>query len=491
MTELTELGAVELRRLIGSRRLSPVELLQACADRIAATNPEINAFVEMRWDEAWAEARAAEAAVAGGELLPPLHGLPVGVKEATDVAGMHSTQGSPLYCDNLASRDDPMVVELKRQGAVIVGKTNLPELQHGMTTRNSLYGLTLNPHDPAISCQGSSGGAAVALAADMVPLCTASDTGGSIRGPAATNGVFGLRPTPGLVGRRDNVLAFSPASVLGPMARSVDDLALLLSAMVHPDTIDPFSADSDGSDFVHVPKRDAADLRVAVSADLGCVDIDPDIRDTFERKIDRLRPYLGDVTLTDPDLGEIVQAFWILRPLKFLAAMGEAYKADPSRFTEYKRTDMRRGFALSPEQLVWAFAEQSRAYAALTAFMRDYDVLITPGWATLPLTLAEIERREAAMAAANAAAGPFEYDFSKPEPSRSINPPITLTGHPVVTLPCGLGPTGHPFALNLIGRYRCDRALLGVAAALEAICQADTELARARPDLSWLGQADP
>lgn len=484
MAELVELSAVELTRRISAREVSPRDVLEAVVSHIADVNPHLNAIVEMRIDAALAEADAAGDAVTRGQAMGLLHGLPIGVKESMNVAGMLTTQGSPLFAENRARTDDTIISTLKTEGAIILAKANVPELQHGMTTENRLYGLTLNAFDPEVSCQGSSGGSAVALSASLVPLCTGSDTGGSIRGPAATNGVWGLRPTPGLVGREDATHAFNPTSVNGPMARNAGDLALFLAAMMHENPRDPYRWSLPREDVLAAPPADLTRLRVAVTVDLGCVDVDPAIATAFRAKIDRVAPHLPRLDWAHPDMGDIVQAFWTLRPLKFMAAMGDAYKADPTSMTEYKRTDFRRGYALDADRLVRAMAEQTRVYRRMVEFFESYDVLITPGWATLPLTMAEIRRREAAMAEENAHRGPFEYDFSKPEPSRSINPPITMTGHPVLTVPAGLGPTGHPFGLNIIGAQRSDARLTALGRALEPILEADPDLARPVPNLS-------
>jgi Asp-tRNA(Asn)/Glu-tRNA(Gln) amidotransferase A subunit family amidase len=471
--------------MIAARTVSSREVLASCLQRINETNPHLNAVVEM--DREGAERRAAEAdeATARGQACGLLHGLPTLIKESSDIAGFHTTQGSPMYRDRIAARDDSMTASVRAEGAVILGKTNVPELLHGLTTNNSLYGLTRNPFDPDISCQGSSGGAAVALSVSMTPISTGSDTGGSIRGPAATNGVLGLRPSPGLIGREDTGHVFNPSGVLGPLARNAGDLALTLAAMAHVNRRDPFFWSMDKAALERPQRVELSALRVAISPDLGgVVEIDDAIRHTFLAKLDRFASRFGSVSMTEPDLGQIFKAFWLLRPLKFMASMGAHYKERPDAFTEYKRLDMRRGFASSSEQIVWAMAEQTRSYRAMVDFFESYDVLIMPGWATGPLTLDEIARREAAMAKANAAAGPFAFDFSNPDPIRSINPPITLTHHPVLTMPAGLGPTGHPFAFNIVGPVRQDGALLGLAAALEEVFEADTDLARPLPDVA-------
>ena len=193
-SDLLERSAVELRRLIGSREISPVQLLQACIERIEAVNPFINAVTATCFERALAEAREAEAQVMRGEPLGLLHGLPLGVKDLEPTAGLLSTFGSPNYRDHMPSEDIELVARLRRAGAVVVGKTNVPEMGAGANSRNPVWGATGNPFNPNLNAGGSSGGSAAALACDMLPLCTGSDTGGSLRIPAALCGVVGMRP---------------------------------------------------------------------------------------------------------------------------------------------------------------------------------------------------------------------------------------------------------------------------------------------------------
>jgi Asp-tRNA(Asn)/Glu-tRNA(Gln) amidotransferase A subunit family amidase len=258
--------------------------------------------------------------------------------------------------------------------------------------------------------------------------------------------------------------------------------------MLHDNPMDPFAWRAPVADFLAAPPADPARLRVAFTADLGCVDVEPAIRQAFLAKIEKLEGRFAVLEEATPDLGDVMQAFWRLRPLKFMVNMGERYKADPRSLTEYKRTDMRRGYAISSEMLVKAMADQTRAFRAMAGFLQRYDLLLTPGWASGPLTLAEIARREAAMRAANDAVGPYEHDFSVADPTRAINPPVTLTHHPVLTLPAGLGPTGHPFAVNAVGRYRGDAALIAAGRALEALFDADEALRRPVPDLAAIAR---
>ncbi|MCU0887601.1 MAG: amidase family protein [Rubritepida sp.] len=221
MTEPCELSAVAARRLIGQRRLSPVELLDSCLARIAAVNPAVNAITAMDAEAARAQAKAAEAAVMQGASLGPLHGLPLGIKDLEATKGLRTTWGSPLFADHVPTEDESMVADLRAAGGIVLGKTNVPEFGLGANSRNAVYGATGNAFDPAYNAAGSSGGSAVALACDMVPLASGSDTGGSLRNPAAFNGIVGYRPSPGLVPHDRKGHGWSPLGVLGPMARDV------------------------------------------------------------------------------------------------------------------------------------------------------------------------------------------------------------------------------------------------------------------------------
>lgn len=489
MTEPCDLSATELRRLIGEKRLSPVDLLESCIRRIEATDPLLNAFAVLCLDQARDAAKGAEAAVMRGEPLGPLHGLPVAMKESYHVAGMATTQGFPPWKDRIAAEDDCTTAAVRRAGAVILGKTNVPELLQGLASRNRLFGTSRNAHDPARSSLGSSGGSGVALSASMAPLASGSDTGGSIRGPAAANGVCGLRPTPGLVAHDEHIHAFSPSSVRGPMARSVADTQLFLAGMVEGDGPDPYRYPVSSDAVLAVSAADLKSLRVAVSCDLGFVKTDPAMRSSFEEKVKRIEPLFQSVEWRDPPLGEINRAYWILRPLKFFPGLVEMYKKDPPSVTEYKRVDFRRAFAQSVEDVAWAQAEQTRVFRRLRDFFREFDLLIVPGLSNLPLTLAEVDRREQAMREENDRCAPDEYDFSSDAGRGTVNAAFTLTAHPVLTVTAGRGPAGMPFGLNLVGPFRGDLELLATGLALERFTAEDADLARPIPDIAALARA--
>ncbi len=269
------LPAVELARLIREGELSAVEVMEAHLSQIERVNPEVNAIVTLLPERALEEARRADAALARGEGIGPLHGLPVAHKDLFWTKGVRTTFGSPIF-ENFVPKADALIVErLKRAGAISVGKTNTPEFGAGSQTFNEVFGATLNPYDTSKTCGGSSGGAAVALACGMVPLADGSDMGGSLRNPAAFCNVVGLRPSPGRVPSWPSQTSWSPLSVEGPMARTVRDAALMLSAIAGPDRRSPISISEPPGRFAGPLERDFSGVRVAWSPDLGGPPLEP------------------------------------------------------------------------------------------------------------------------------------------------------------------------------------------------------------------------
>src|SRR5688572_18410248 len=249
---LTDKSACELRALVSSKVISPVELFEACVQRINAVDPAVNAIVALDLDRARKAATEAEAAVMRGEPLGVLHGLPVGVKDLTPTAGLRTTFGSLLYKDNVPAEDDLIVARIRAAGGIVIGKSNTPEFGAGANTINRVYGATVNPFDTSASCAGSSGGSAVALATGMAPLATGSDMGGSLRTPASFCGVVGHRTSPGAVPSSTRRYGWNPLSVDGPMGRNVADAALLMAALVGRTNLDPLAQDLDPTRFVHL-----------------------------------------------------------------------------------------------------------------------------------------------------------------------------------------------------------------------------------------------
>ncbi len=472
MTELCDLTAVELRRLIGAKTISPVELLESCLRRIEAVNPVLNAITATCIERARGEAKAAEQAVMRGDRLGALHGLPVGIKDLNETGGLRTTFGSTLYADYVPAKDERMVAAVRAAGAIVVGKTNVPEFGAGANTNNPVYGATGNPFDPPRICGGSSGGSAVALATGMLPICTGSDTGGSLRIPAAFCGIVGFRPSPGLVPSERRPLGWTPISVLGPMGRNVADTMLLLSAQVSGDSRDPFAHDVNPADFAAPRPVDLSTLRVAVSADLGGMALDPSLRATFDERMALIADCFKNAERRDPDMAGADEAFNILRAISFQAQFGERVakhrdKLGPSLIENYEQ-----GATMTLADAARGHAMQTRIYRAFQDFFDEFDILICPTVSVPPFP---VTQRYATEVGGRAMDNYFHW----------LAPTywITLTGHPCISIPCGLEPSGTPFALQICGPARSDRFVLDVAHALEQRLAHDPRTARPLPDL--------
>ncbi len=475
MTEPCDLSAIELRRLIGTRKLSPVELLESCFKRIGEVNPGLNAFVAMCEDRAAAEARAAERAVMAGDDLGPLHGLPVGIKDLQETEGLRTVFGSPLMADNIPNKDERTVAAIRKAGAIVVGKTNTPEFGAGANTTNPVYGPTRNPFDPARICGGSSGGSAVALATSMVPICSGSDTGGSLRIPAAFCGIVGFRPSPGVVPSERRPLGWTPLSVLGPMGRDVADTALLMSAMAAYDPRDPLSKPVDAQSFASLKPVDLSSLRVAFSIDLGFAIVDDRIGDAFKHRARKLAPVFRTAEWRDPDMGRANDVFEALRATNFLTAHLKRYQEHYDKLGPNIRANVEQGMKMTLADAASAHAEQTRVFRAFQDFFRDVDVLITPTVAVPPFPVEQLTIKEI-----------------NGEPLRTyfhwlaMTYAITNTGHPAISIPSGLDATGTPLGLQIVGPHHGDKFVLEVAAAIEAHMAGDPSIARPVPDLARL-----
>ncbi|MBR0668902.1 amidase [Roseomonas hellenica] len=487
MTEPCDLTAVEARRLIGSRKLSPVELLESCQARIDAVNPAINAMVAEDRGAALAAARAAEAAVMRAEELGPLHGLPVGIKDLEEVQGLRTTYGSPIFRDFVPEADCAMVANLRKAGAVILGKTNTPEFGAGANTRNTVYGATGNPFDPTKSAAGSSGGSAAALAAGMAPICSGSDTGGSLRNPAAFCGIVGYRPSPGLVPSEKRGHGWSNLPVLGPMARNVPDACLMLSAMASDDARDPLAYTLHdravrGKSALFSPPRqiDLASLRLAFTPDFGMAPTENHIREIFASRVAALAPMFAAAEQATPDCSGGDEAFEVLRAAVFLTAHKQKVQERPQDVGPNVVANVEEGLRYSLDDYSRAAAAQTRIYRDFQRFFAQHDVLVTPSITISPRPWRELY--------------PAEIDG---KPTRtyfhwlSLAYYVTLVGHPAVSLPLGLDRNGMPFGLQIVGPRGGDAFVLGVAAAIEAAVAGDTTLARPAPDLARLKAAPP
>jgi Asp-tRNA(Asn)/Glu-tRNA(Gln) amidotransferase A subunit family amidase len=479
MTELCDLSALELRRLIGTKEISPVEVLASCRARAERVDGAVNAFVATCWERAEAEAQAAERAVMTGKTLGPLHGLPIAIKDLALTAGLRTTFGSPQFADHVPEADERQVWAVREAGAIVIGKTNTPEFGAGANTVNAVHGPTGNPFDPDRTCAGSSGGSAVALAVGMAPLATGSDMGGSLRNPAAYCGVVGFRPSPGAVPHELRLIGWSPLGVQGPMGRTVADAALLFDVMAGTDHRDPLSWPQDLA-----PRAEPVDLgslRVAISEDLGFAPADDGIRKVFRQAMARIRGVFARADGQDPPLGESAHdAFEVTRAINFLAAHVDTHRSRPEMLGPNVTANVEQGLQMSLEDVARAMAAHTLLYRQFLAFMRDYDALICPAMAVPPFPHTQLY-----VEAINGERLRTYFHWL------ALAYGLTLTAHPVACIPCGRDHTGMPFGIQVCGRRYGDRRTLAIAAALEQHLQSIPELARPVPDLDALAARPP
>ncbi len=459
--------------------MSAIEVLEAFIERIETLNPGINAVTATCFERARAEAKAADAAVRAGETLGPLHGLPFAVKDLENTKDVLSTYGSPLFKDHVPKADGVAIARLRQAGGIMVGKTNTPEFGAGANTRNPVWGATGNPFNTELTAGGSSGGSAAALAADMLPICTGSDTGGSLRIPAAFCGVVGFRPSPGMVPAERRPLGWTPISVLGPMARNMADARLMFESQVGADPSDPLSFPQPPGGLPAPREIDLSSLRVAYSEDLTTGIVDEPIARAFRRKIEKLAPKFARCDHYAFDFGEAERCFDVIRAVSFVSRYRDDYEADPMRLGPNVRANYELGAKMSLADFAWAHAEQTRIFRRFQDTFRDYDIVLAPTVAVSPF--------------------PWKTLYLDQIGGRKLNTYyhwlamawyITLTTNPAVSLPCGVDEFGMPFGLQVVGRFRGDVELFDVAAAIEAASAGDVDLARPLPDLTRIDGAN-
>ena len=461
--------AVEQAALVRARKLSATELLAAHLTQIERLNPRINAICTLDAEGAAAAAARLDAELAAGAEPGPLGGLPVAVKDLVDVAGLPTTRGSPIFRDAVADHDDLMVRRMRAAGAVIVGKSNVPEFGAGSHTFNTVFGVTRNPYDLGRSAGGSSGGGAAALTSGMIAVADGSDYGGSVRNPPNFNSVVGLRPTPGRVPKVPAGDPWETLSVLGPMGRTVADAALLLSVIAGPDPRDPTAICESPGSFANVAPADLKGCRVAYSRDLGMLPVEPPVTEAIERALPLLADLGCVVEQAHPDLSGGAEAFDVIRALRFAGDHAATLRDHRAQLKDTVIWNIERGLAVTVDQILRAQELRAAQFLRMSAFLERFDVLILPVSQVLPF--------------------PVEFDWV-----RSINGVpmatyidwmqscslITMTSHPALSLPCGFTPEGLPVGAQIVGRYRGEAELLAFAAAWEAAL----DVASRRPALA-------
>lgn len=451
-------SARELAAGIARREVSAADVMAAHLARIEEVNPAVNAVVSLLAEsDAMAMATAADAAVARGDDLGPLHGLPTGVKDLMDVAGFPTSQGSAAFADAAPATVDCLLAEaLRRAGALIIAKTNTPEFGLGTLTFNPVFGTTVNPWDTSRHAGGSSGGAAAAVAAGMLPVADGSDSGGSLRYPAAFCNVVGLRPTPGRVasGRRGN--GWTPHGVLGPMARDSRDAALLLAGIAGAHPMAPMSIDDDPSAFGHLDDVDLTGLRLGWSADAGGLAVDGAVRAVHAAARDRLVAAGCVIDDVEPDFTDADEAWEIIETFNFFASGHEAVAAHGHLLGDDYRRNVAQGAGLSAGELAWAFDRRTEIFRSTAALLADRDVLVFPA--------TPVAAPDASLRWVDEIDG-VRYD--RYFRWQMMANRLTMTAHPVLVTPGGFTDAGLPVGLQLCGPNRGDRRLLSVAAAIE------------------------
>jgi amidase len=461
--------ATELARLIRDRDVSCEDVMRAHLDQIERVNPKVNAIVTLLPEQAMEGAHDADRKLRSGERVGPLHGLPVAHKDLLPTKGIRTTLGSAIYRDFVPDTDAVIVERLRAAGAITIGKTNTPEFGAGSQTFNAVFGATRNPWDGSKTCGGSSGGAAVALACGMVPIADGSDLGGSLRNPASFCNVVGLRPAAGRVPAWPTLNAWYMLGVLGPMGRTVEDVALLLSVLAGPDPRAPISISEPGDRFAGPLERDLRGLRVAWSKDLGGLPVDARVTRALEPGREALAALGIEVVDAAPDLSDADEVFRVLRAYTFELTYGALLDARRAELKDTVVWNIEEGRKLTGPQVSRAELKRTELYHRMRRFMEQYAFLAAP--------VAQVP--------------PFDVD--KPWVDEINGEKLTTyldwmkscyyisaTGLPAISVPCGFTPEGLPVGLQIVGRHRDELGVLQLAHAF----QQRTQLWKRRPPLA-------
>jgi amidase len=454
--DVVELPATQQAQLVRTGEISAVELVRAHLDAIDELNPPINAIVTLDRDGAIRRAAAADAVPA--DQRGPLHGLPAAIKDTAQTADMRTTFGHPLFADNVPAINDAHVDLILQAGAVLIGKTNVPEFAAGSHTFNRVFGPTRNPYDVTRSVGGSSGGAAAALAARLVPIADGSDMGGSLRNPASFCGVVGMRPTPGLVPNNADRDEFNPLATKGPLGRTVDDVALLPSVIAATSLSDMYDAQPNTAGLRSLRPADLHGIRVAYTADLGGrVPVDPEVRDVIAYTAAVLERAGARVDGACPDLDGSDAAFRTLRAAEFDASWRDLLAAHPDGFVDFLADNIRQGASLSGRDVMTAYAELTRLRQSAARFFGDYDLVLAP--------VTQIAAFPVEWTWPRSVSGTPMHDYLEWMRSAWLFTPL---GIPALSLPAGFTPAGLPVGAHLLAGPGRDLTLLRIASALES-----------------------
>lgn len=467
--EIHGLTAAGVARRVREGDLTATAIVEALLKRIDERNDRTNAFVTVTDELARETAREVDEAVENGESLGPLAGVPVAIKDLDDVAGVVTTHGSKLLEDHVADANAPFVERLLDADAIVIGKTNTPEFGLGCTTDNRVFGPTGTPFDPDRNAGGSSGGAGAALGDRLVPLAQGSDTGGSIRTPSSFCGVYGLKPSFGRVPIESRPDAFghhTPFTHLGPMARSVEDAALMLDVMSGPHPVDPFTLPDDGTDFVAATERSIDGLRVAYTPDFGIYPLDPQVRAVLDDAVDAFERAGAVVERADPALdleqADVLDAFYTFAKVRWEALFDaleternlDPRGADRDRLRPVTVETILESDPVTTREYKLADVVRTQIYDALRELFAEYDLLATATLAVPPFPHGE---------------HPTEIDGTEVEPLRGwvLTQPFNMSGHPAASIPAGFTDDGLPVGMQVAGGRFADDDVLAASAAFE------------------------
>ena len=455
-SEICFMTARELVHSIRAKELSAREAMAAHLSQIERINPRVNAIVTLLPELAMDRARTADEASARGEEMGPLSGLPVAHKDLVPTKEVRTTFGSLIYKDFIPDEDALIVERLRNAGAIAIGKTNTPEFGAGSQTYNEVFGETLNPYDISKTCGGSSGGAAVALACGMLPIADGSDLGGSLRNPASFCNVVGFRPSPGRVPVWPALVGWYSLSVQGPMARTVEDTAFMLSAIAGPDPRAPISITQSNEIFAQPLSRDFKGVRIAWSRDLGGLPVDPDVTEAIEQQ----RPVfeaLGCVIEDEqPDFTDADESFKVWRAWRFELAYAELLEKHRHQIKDTVIWNIEEGTKLSGPQLGRAEVKRTELYHRVRRFMERYEFLVLPVSQVPPFDVKQRYITEINGIKLNTYIDWMKSCYY-----------ISVTGLPAISVPSGFTSGGLPIGVQIVGRHQDDLGVLQLAYAFE------------------------
>lgn len=455
-TDICFLRAVDIAGRIRAREISARDVMDAHLAQIEKINPKVNAIVTLDAERALEGADAADRALARGEDAGPLHGLPMAHKDLVPVKGMRFTSGSPIYKDRIADHDALIIERLKKAGAVSIGKTNVPEFGAGSQTFNPVFGKTLNPYDLTKTCGGSSGGAAVALACGMAPLADGSDLGGSLRNPANYCNVVGFRVSEGRVPVWPSQMPWSSLSVQGPMARTVQDVALMLSAIAGPDPRSPISLQEPGDVFAAPLDRAFAGARIAWSPEMGGLPVDPRVTEAINARRGAFESLGCVIEEATPDFTDADSVFKTYRAARFEVIQGPLLWDHRYSMKDTVVWNIEEGLKLVGQAITRAEVRRGQLFHRMREFMETYEFIIFPVSQVPPFNVEQ----------------PYPLEINGVEMESYIDWMkscyyVTATGHPAISVPCGFTPEGLPVGVQIVGRYRDDFGVLQLAHAFE------------------------